>query len=840
MITASDEFKELWNLKTGREERYRLRYKRRYLDAGGAWTNEANWSVLKQEEGDFKKIGRIPQKLDSDFRSVFKIGNVNLEFPNPYNEMLEALVPPSFWAADGLAASGYRSYKTIWQIQQGYKLSDGTWEWLSIFTGVGLKPKIRGGQFNAVVTAVSQTHLLEKVDAEVVRDTDVTLENCIPATGDGSNKDFESTTTGVDRATDLQVNGSSLTKGDDYTTDNNNERVAPGNTGRLALTLNAAPTAGHTVKLSLIHWLKDNLIETILGLIFDETGFTYSVSPITFPGGVSGSQEVDSQAEWENGDTLQNIDSNSSSGSIKKLWNVIDDFSDGDYTADPVWTVVSGTPSISSGAFAGTSGDEATLASSVLSGKTTSGLISVKLVVSSGTLDFTVYSNLGFGPGGISGTVLLLRASTTGVSLIKVSYTSGIPTETNLGTITTSSGTNIVNFGSEDGGRVYIVISGKTGIVEDSTGFGGIGNFSIGVDWNGTGNVDDIFWNDYVYDASSGDEGDFPVTSTVLYESEEFDLLAAPAAWGTLYYVATLNGGTIAVETNVSSTSGSGYDGWTAIDSGTNEILSNLKRYLKVRFTLTVAGPNGNLTSPVVDSYVVNFTSTQIFISLAKHSGLDGLKATQNYLKLCDYELAVQGDGTVLVRAKDLDPESAVTLTQEHGIIDVTDYDDGIPNRAVKSARVRYGGFAEVYDGAAAGASAAVQAEETELGGKVIDEDISDYALALNVNLASAMAQALYENNRRSSTDPRPLRRLRLRILVVPWLELGDKVTLAFYDNPYMRQFQAADPLHKVGPYFNWGDPGNVLAKDQDFKVLEYTPDPEKNEADLLVEEYAT
>lgn len=816
MISCSDEFKALWHKKIGNVERTRIRYKRRYW-TGSAFALEAEWGVL--EEDEFIGIGRIAQALDVPFRNVFRISNVTLRFPNLYNEWIESTGSPSFFAADGVATEGYELHRSLFQVQHGYRLADGTWEWLSVFTGVALRARITGRGAEAAVEVAGMAYLLEKADAEQVRDTDVTLEDCVPATGDGSNKDFESTSTGVDRATDLQVNAVSLTKGSGWKTSNENQLAAAGNTGRLAITLDSAPAGGQTVKVSLVRWLRNQLIETLLGLLFDEAGITSaerSIAPIVFPGGVSGSVDVDTEAEWENGSLLAGLDTNIVPGSISKRYYIdhLDSLA--------AWTIASGSWAV---------------AGNVLTG---SGEINIPYAHSE-ILLYQWTANVGtvtgpFGnPVGETRVVILGSASTPGNGYaLRI-----VCSESALGGPTTEY--VLVRY---DAGAQTILASTIPGITDNGTHTwrlhrvaGTITVYKDGVAFlsaaDSTYSTGSYVTLTATY-STNFSELKHDDTAAKVYESEEFDLLQDPDLWGTLSYAQTLNGGAVAWKTNVAAAPGGPYDGWVAIDGTSHEILSNKKRYLKIQATIT---PDTAIfpVSPQIDSWLANFTTTTVYVSLANHRGKKCLAQVERYLRTADYELAFRGDGTAIVRAKDTSAEPVIALDQENGIIDVLSYETGVPERLVNVGRVRHGEFVAEYDGAAAGEASPTS--EERYGRVVQDDDLSDVALALDVNLAAARARAIYDNNRRSATDPRPHRRLRLKVWLVPWLELGDVVRVAFYDNPYMRQFQAADPLHRVGPYFNLGAPGNVLAKDEDFKVLEYTPDYDTRTAELLVEE---
>lgn len=831
MIAVSDEFKAIWRQKQGKGLKHRLAYKRRYK-SGGVWQNEADWKYL--DPPDFLDVGEIPVELDAPFNNVFRSTVITLRFPNPYNEWIETTVPPSFFAADAVAADGYRAYKTIWRYEVGYELSDGTTEWIPRFTGRGLKPRITGKGAEAEIQVHSNAILLETADAEEVAEALVASEDCTPA-ADGVVKEFETTSVGVDHIGDWEVDGANLDKGSQYNVSNDNEIPAPGNTGKLKITADTAPANGVTVKaINLKKWFRDKKIEDLLGRLADEAGILSvdrSIAPVLFPGGLSGSKTIDSQAEWEAGSAIADVETDKVPGSIQP-YKLLDDFADGDYTADPVWTE----HAILGDASASVVDGYLSLVCNVTSGPLIA--LGTPLARTSGVWRQRVWQKNITGNGFV---VLFFGVDApveAGGDLILRGYGLWFKNDADVVLMkydgqAFGTGTVLVNCGrNSKPDAIWVVTMSPSGdfvVYNDGvqvgtgtdTDFTSCAHYAVGLDGvNAEARITDIrYGSSYVVD----------------YDSQEFDLLSAPSAWGVLEALSVLSGWALTLFTNVADVSGGPYDGWVQAD-GSLVPQSALKRYVKVRARLTPPASGTGLAE--LQRLQLNFTTTDVFVSLAKHRG-SCMAEFQDYVKLADYEMLFQADGKLVVRAKDTAQNPAVELDQENGIIDITDVDYGIPDRVVRKARVRHRGFVAVYGDDEAGVAADVKADGDELGTKVLDEDLSDKLLANDVDIATGRARARYEAGRRASDDPRPPVRMTVQMWLVPWLEAGDEVTIDYFDNPYMRQMQANDELNVASsPYFTFdGDAGNIISRAKDWKVLAYRPNFQTDQAEALVEE---
>ena len=206
-------------------------------------------------------------------------------------------------------------------------------------------------------------------------------------------------------------------------------------------------------------------------------------------------------------------------------------------------------------------------------------------------------------------------------------------------------------------------------------------------------------------------------------------------------------------------------------------------------------------------------------------------------VKGADYELWFRGDGTMVSGPKA--PSSfTIPLTQENGIIDVTEVDHGIPSRVVRAARARYQGIVSVSGDVEAGATAETIADGDELGKTVLDEDLDQMLVANDLNLGDSRARVLYDNNRRSAADPRPRVRIRMKIWDVPWLEGGGTIRVTYYDHPILGVYQANDELVRADSvYYHMGAPGNVISAAKDWRVLYYNPNKDTGQAEIMAEE---
>lgn len=816
--TVSAEFKALWQAKIrggDTRERRRIAYKRRYYN-GSAFANEAAWSYLY--ESDFVGWGEIPFELDSPLQNVYRTGVVTLKLNNERNQWVQSTGTPSFFAADATATNGYKLYKTLFQLQVGYLLANGTYEWINQFTGYALGSKLSTQQAIAEIRVASKSaFLLEKSDAASVS-TVVTLENCAPATGDGTNVDFKSTSTGVGRITDLQVDGTSVDLAD-YVAGNLNQVSSPNNDGLATITLDdtpgVVPGVGDTVKVSLVKWLQNQSIDDLLTAVADNAGILtaeQNIDPVIIDGSATGSQTINTQAEWEDYLSAVNLSTTSVPGSIERKWYLIDSFADGDYTSSPAWTIVTNySIAVSGGKLNMSNGDDMYLPFTKATGTFEAKLsqsgtnpFAWEFLRTSGGNSYAIYLTNGFlaliKDRDLSGGILTYKA---------FSYS--------------AEKTYRVTRNSSGAMEVYVNGALELSATDNSYTTSARMQLTSGIVSGSTATIDDIYWSPAV-------DGSGAVSNSTTVATYEFDLLSTPSSMGLLLRTQDLNGGSVVYKTagavDAAGSPGT-YDALVEI-AANGQMEHTPKRWLKIEVTITPSGYD----SPQIHKLVAGFSTDNVTVSLAILDGLTGAEAFERYAALVDYETGDDGDGERFFRSKTTSGSAVVELTQENAIVSVSEYDPGY-DQVITLGRVRFDDHIEEYDAVDAGAAAPTPEEEygrvPPPGGQL---DLTGVLLANDVNLAAARARLLYERN------SQPKRRIRMTIWAPPWLELGDKINVTVFDDPLVNHLAIIDPLPRAGGGRIAAGAFDVcLANALDMKVVQYKPNFDTGLAEVYAEE---
>lgn len=783
--TVTQNFLNAWGKKYGKNGRVQVQYQLRYWN-GAAYVYTGTWVTLGMRS--FSLAGQIVMKLDVPLLNTIKSSNVSLRLKNTDYQWLPTNITTGIFKPDSTATLGYDPFLTKFRIQFGYQITGGTFEVLNMFTGVGIDFIFDTQSAEVEVVVSGNEYLLESADAQLVSDT-FTAENCIPATGDGANKIFTTTSLGVSYVGSVTDAGVTQTQGSAYTVSNTNSYGQPA-----TITFSVAPIAGHAIKSSGRSWKTLNTIDVLVGFLCDQAGITAgnrTIAPVIFPGGLSGRLTIDTQGEWAAGTVLTNISTTLIPGSIVADSKILVD----DFSSAAAWTATGpGTVSASGnilyvsnspGAF-----EDASRAYAYSTGK----YVFRALIPRSCFVQF--FSNVATVSGGIPQSV---------------GYAIG------------NSFDELHLYRNDNGTFVDILdIGADTGVMRDFiVTRDGSGNMSVYGNGLLLGSVTDNNYttNNYIILANISNHLTMQISNlyadpnagvvTGIFESAVLDALSTPTAWGLLDRFETLNGGTTAYQT-ASSTDGMAFDAYVSISGG--YIQSALKRYIKIKATIV----QGTITtSPEIQELVANFTTTTINLSMADFSGKNCFTAIQDLTSLADYEFGFDGAGLFFFRSKTVSGSPVVVIDQSKAIARITDFRLGY-DAIINVGQVTYGAYYNEYNSASLPESAPTS--QARFLTKTLPQDLTSLLLANDVNIAAGRAQLIHDNNYL------PKRRARLVGKIIPQLDLSDIITVSYFDRPILRDNIFGDPLQKWPATF--GTPTNILLRSVNFKVVGITADP--------------
>ncbi len=629
-------------------------------------------------------------------------------------------------------------------------------------------------------------------------------------TADVINKDLLSASQGVVSVTALYADGAKLVQGADYT---------------LSLPQDVAPAKMTLADPEL--WIgkaftwdgtkgRTNLtVEQAVALFCDAAGITSSmrsIIPVIFPGGLGASKTIDSQADWNAGTLLQNLDTATVPGSILRGWFLIDDFSDGDYTINPVWTtaVSGGSVSVSSGNLV----VAATLAGGGMARAWTPlaksyGAWSWKSSVS-GSGAFVYFSCTGTDPLSSGGTGYYLQFYTgapygSGVHLYRVepssadvllgSYTGAGYDGLHVWTVTRDSAGSFVVF--MDGVQV-ITATDATWTTADS----------ILIEANG--NPCTISITDIYYSAQS-QPGPFTLSNADAVGEWQFDLLTTPVVLGTMDVYSILNGGTVVIKTATAPDAGGvpgAYDPMVAL-SAANLMMSTPQRWLKIRAEITPAA--GSLTTPELQKLVAHFTSSNVTLSLVAPTSGTAFQYIQKYAGTCHYETGVDEAGILFFRPRTVSGSAVLDLTPWTNLSKVDNTSKGF-DKVFTVVHVTASPYDYYYDSAAAGEAEPTSARR--FGPVQRDIDLSGILFANDVEIGQASAQAGWEDLHLPKWSCRAIGK------AAAWAQLSDPVNLTAVPDPKMIDNAAGDPYQAPGFA---GAAGVALAISKRMKIVGVT-----------------
>lgn len=836
-VTAA--FKAAWEAKHGKILLRRVLYRRRFFDEdAGQYDFEtapavsgvpAGWNLL--ESRLLVKTGRVKQFLDFPKLNEFRSENVTLRLNNTRNFFVPNLSDHSFFGADLTHPDGFEPFLTRFRIQVGYRLQDGSEEYVDLFTGSLVDMRFNGDRSEVEITLESDARILKDSDAQEVSTAFVDGAT-VPANADGVTTEFRTVQTGVGRVDKdgVKVNTLPQLQGD-YTVSDLNEP----DLGAL-IRFKTAPASG-AVTVSGLAWKQNESIEDLVLDLLDHAGITdRTVDEVLFNPGVSGTRTVDSQPQWQ-ATTITNGDVTSSPGTLKQKWMRIDDFTDPDLNTNPFWQRVGNYDA---------SGGQLRVFTTVGGG---SSHVATAQPANVGT--WRVNLNILFGIAGANpnfqrtGLGIMLQTDHLNAEGYYLSYNpfSGnvefnrlvSSTITLLGTIRAipGAGFNEWRVTREAGGTFRFYFNGVLQTINGGPGTTIVDNtFATGTHFGFTAEstsddtsdirADDIYFADELDGTSA-----FPSLPAITTVSQtDFNLLSTPDTAGPLDFVVALNTGSVLIETAWSD-DGISFDALQPLGAG-NSIAGTPKQYLRVKVTLT---QGNNVTRPEIQRYVVNFTVAKIFLRLANFTGKTVFDAIQRLAAAADYEWGFDGSGKFFMRAKATAGSPVVELSQSNGIRAVMDYNLGF-DRVITEGQVIYGDGNYFAKFGSAEAGEAAPTTEQRFGKRIRLDNFSDLMFANDVDLGSGRAQALRNENYL------PKRRARLMTKLTPHLDPSDPMRWSYFDDPKLYDNIAGDPLNDLGnEWVTAGEAQHVLARDLDSKVVGMIYDPDNNSGECIVQE---
>ena len=739
--------------------------------------------------------GTIMWKLDKEDYGVFNLDNVTLTFRNERNQ----------WKQDnpkGLFPSGKLINQSKIIIKIGAQLVDGTYETLRSFTGyISGDPDYSPEEKTVSMTLVSAMSIFEKTSAEGISTAvtnekhaysaaDVvaynTAQNGVAAVGLTVKRGV--TADGASAASEIKP-----TTG--YSISNQNQTALP-----LTVTLVTALTATESLWITYKYWYQNKLLEWLAEQVMNLCGISsYSISPAVFSSNVENTWDFNSQADWDTC-TKSNIDTITTPGSFKI--GLLDNFGDGDYTANPAWIVKPKT-----------SDNDFTISNGILtmvSSAQGNSFLKLNSTQTIGSWQFRAWPTAGVS----NSSSVWIMAQTESTNLLPEEgyfvrcdrayvqlYAWGATSDTLMISVAyTATASDVIRVSRSAVGAFELFINEVSRGTANNTTW----TTSQGIYWrakNDTDGVNTQYFDDFYFWLGGTTIGTGILTSPVK------DASISVSSWGNLTAIYTGNGATVALETYTSDSSdfstGNDAAGWVAL-SATGLILSAVKRYIKFRVTASLGSFFDPVLTPSFDQISVKYYTSATTIDLLNLSGMTCRQLLDLITEMPAYEMGFKADDTFIYRSRFTSVPPILDLRSETNIKTVRNLSDGI-DRVKNRVIADFGIYQKVSD-----ASADTEPNSiTKYGTREYSVSASNLLPAANVNLAYAISPTILNYTKT------PRRRCTVESKFILHLELGDKVRV-YYDEPAaFRQWKWGDRDVVYGQadleYFNAATPAARL-----------------------------
>lgn len=754
-----------------------------------------------------ESIGPMHDSLDSTDINEFKSSNVTIELRNRDNEWSQDN-PDGRFKPDATAKLGYEQQLMEFRVEVFYELADGTESSaITIFVGHATQFQFYPQKATAQVTLESRHVLLRRGDAEKV--SNAFADKLLVATADPLV--FLTTELGVDRVTGVRISGANQRPGIEVAISDLSTHNLPAK-----FTFTSPPAA--TPRADYRQWKRDQKIEQLVKDLGVQAGIPLTeqdVEPVAYSTRVVNTKLFTTQADWDGGLTVQNLDTTTFIGSIQRQWFRLDNFDDGDFTGNPAWTTFTGFGgSIVIGTLDGSS------AMQMVSPVSLAGVDAhLSFSKTAGTWAFKMQWD--GADGALQRVRVFIIATFNAPTIGQSTQVTGYCLEYRDGSVffkkfTNDSGQVLGNVGTvlrnlgaipgvstswrisrDSAGEFKIYKNGTLETSVTDTDHNSSQAFALQVNNNFGARFDDVYWSPGL-DTGTSTLSD----ATAIWESQAIDGTDSLFSWTKADILSIIPANTsLTVETATADAVGGPYDAYVAI-SADGFIQSVNRRFLKLRITFnTPAFPNFD-TARITDA-IVTFLSTTTSIRMANFLNISCFDGIRTLGEIANYEWGLSRTGRLFFRPRQFKTVADYTVTMgiTRGFLaQFSSISDGV-DRVFNQVRAAYGAHDKLTDSNTRGDSRPHSIDRFGVkrltiggGSQILVDPDADIATGLATEYLTQFQL--------------PRRRYDVKIPMIPQLELADTVCLRVADavpDPPWHIGDTARALSATGPHRLFG-----------------------------------